>query len=148
MGVVGGPLAAASAKATADEPADSKGRIRGLRPEGAPAAATGYSPGIVAEGKRVVFVSGQGPADLKADMESQIRQTFDRIGLVLKAAGASFRDVVMIRAYFVHLTRDLATYRKVRTDYLADPYPASTAVGVTELAVPGLEVEIEAVAVV
>jgi enamine deaminase RidA (YjgF/YER057c/UK114 family) len=54
----------------------------------------------------------------------------------------------MIRAYFVHLARDLPVLRKVRQDYLSEPYPASTAVGVTELAVPGLEIEIEAIAVV
>ena len=83
---------------------------------------------------------------MKADMETQIRQTFERIGLVLKSGGASFRDVVMIRAYFVHLARDLPVYSKVRKDYLSEPYPASTAVGVTELAVARLEVEIEAIA--
>jgi enamine deaminase RidA (YjgF/YER057c/UK114 family) len=132
--------------AAADEKPGSRGR--GLFPDGAPAAAPGYSPGIAAEGRRLVFVSGQGPNDLKAGMEDQIRQTFDRIGLVLKAGGASFGDVVMLRAYFVRLARDLPVYRKVRMDYLKEPYPASTAVGVTELAVPGLEIEIEAIAVV
>jgi enamine deaminase RidA (YjgF/YER057c/UK114 family) len=121
---------------------------RGLFPDGAPAAAPGYSPGICAEGRQVVFVSGQGPKDLKADPDTQIRQTFDRIGLVLKEAGASFQHVAMLRAYFVHMQRDLPIYRKVRTDYLVKPYPASTAVGVTELAIPGLEIEIEAVAIV
>jgi len=121
--------------------------VQGLYPQGAPAAASGYSPGIRVEGRRVIFVSGQGSKDLKADIEVQIRQTFDRIGMVLKAGGASFRDVVMLRAYFVHLSRDLPAYRKVRQDYLSEPYPASTAVGVTELAIPGLGVEIEAVAV-
>jgi enamine deaminase RidA (YjgF/YER057c/UK114 family) len=129
-----------------DEP--GSGRLKGLFPEGAPAAAQGYSPGIAAEGRRVVFVSGQGPADLNAGKEAQIRQTFDRIGLVLKAGGATFRDVVMIRAYFTQLTRDLPIYRRVRRDYLVEPFPASTAVGVTELAIPGLEVEIEAIALV
>lgn len=139
----GGTLAVA----TDAEAAGSLVSIVALQPEGAPAAAPGYSPGIaVANAKRVVFVSGQGPDDLKADMETQIRQTFDRIGLVLKAAGADFGHVVMLRAYFVHLVRDLPVYRKVRMDYLKDPYPASTAVGTTELAVPGLEFEIEAVA--
>jgi enamine deaminase RidA (YjgF/YER057c/UK114 family) len=38
-------------------------------------------------------------------------------------------------------------YRKVRKEYLVKPYPASTAVGVTELAPPGNQIEIEAVAV-
>ena len=32
-------------------------------------------------------------------------------------------------------------------NYLVEPYPASTAVGTPELAIPGLELEIEAVAV-
>jgi enamine deaminase RidA (YjgF/YER057c/UK114 family) len=148
LGASGGSLAALTpGTATADDQR-SGARLQGLFPEGAPAAASGYSPGIRAEGQRVIFVSGQGPKDLKADMETQIRQTFDRIGLVLKAGGATFRDVVMFRAYFVHLARDLPAYRKVRKEYLSEPYPASTAVGVTELAIEGLEVEIEAVAIV
>jgi enamine deaminase RidA (YjgF/YER057c/UK114 family) len=147
VALVGGALAGlGESTAAADE--KPVPRIRGLFPEGAPAAAPGYSPGVSADGRRVVFVSGQGPSDLKADIETQIRQTFDRIGQVLKAAGASFADVVMIRSYFVHMSRDLPAYRKVRTDYLKPPYPASTAVGVTELAIVGLDVEIEAIAIV
>jgi enamine deaminase RidA (YjgF/YER057c/UK114 family) len=119
-----------------------------LRPEGAPAADVGYSPAILAEGRKLLIISGQGPEDIHADMEIQIRQTFDRIGLLLKAGGASFANVVIIRSYWVHLLRDLDTFRKVRREYLVDPYPASTAVGTTELAIPGLELEIEAVAVI
>ena len=118
-----------------------------LNPPGAPAADAGYSPGILAQGQQLVFISGQGPEDLSADMETQIRQTFDRIGLLLSEAGATFADVVIIRSYWVHLLRDLEIFRKVRKDYLVEPYPASTAVGTPELAIPGLELEIEAVAV-
>ncbi len=119
----------------------------GLYPEGAPAADVGYSPGILAEGQRVVFVSGQGSEDVKADMETQMRQTFERIGKILQSAGASFENVVMMRSYFVHLSRDLPVYRKVRKEFLKKPYPASTAVGTTELAIPGLDIEIEAIAI-
>lgn len=127
---------------------NAQANIQALFPPGAPAAAPGYSPGIVASGSRVVFVSGQGPEDLTADMETQLRQTMDRIGIVLKAAGATFKDVVMIRAYFVHIKRDLPIYRKVRLDYLSEPFPAATAVATPELAIDGLEIEIEAVAIV
>ena len=148
LGAGAGSLASFTSDAAVADDEKPGARLQGLHPEGAPAAASGYSPGIRAEGQRVIIVSGQGPKDLKADMETQIRQTFDRIGLVLKAGGATFRDVVMVRAYFVHLARDLPSYRKVRKDYLSEPYPASTAVGVTELAIEGLEVEIEAVAIV
>lgn len=118
-----------------------------LRPAGAPSADVGYSPAILASGERTLYISGQGPKDLDADMETQIRQTFDRIGLLLTAGGASFANVVIIRSYWVHMLRDLPIFRKVRKDYLVKPYPASTAVGTPELAIPGLELEIEAVAV-
>ena len=114
---------------------------------GAPAADVGYSPAILAQGHRLLLISGQGPKDVHADMETQIRQTFERIGILLKAAGASFANVVIVRSYWVHLQRDLPIFRKVRRDYLIEPYPASTAVGTPELASPGLELEIEAVAV-
>ena len=56
-------------------------------------------------------------------------------------------NITMIRVYFLNMARDLAAFRKVRQEFLVEPYPAATAVGVTELAVPGLQVEIEAVAV-
>ena len=118
-----------------------------LNPEGAAPADAGYTPGILAEGGKLIVVSGQGPKDLDADMETQMRQTFERIGLILHAAGASFENIVILRAYFVHFARDLPVYRKVRREYLSKPYPASTAVGVTELAPPGNQIEIEAVAV-
>jgi 2-iminobutanoate/2-iminopropanoate deaminase len=149
----GGAIAAASGLilgqiAKADESAPKKVKRQALRPAGAPAADIGYSPAILAEGERLLFISGQGPKDTKADMETQIRQTLDRIGILLKEGGASFANVVMVRTYWVHLQRDLPIFRKVRRDYLVEPYPASTAVGTPELATPGLELEIEAVAVV
>jgi enamine deaminase RidA (YjgF/YER057c/UK114 family) len=148
-GVAGGALAGLSPPTAPAEGAQHPAAKRtGLFPDGAPSADVGYSPGILAEGQQLVFVSGQGPGDLDADMETQIRQTFDRIALVLRSSGASFENVVILRSYFVHLLRDLPVYRKVRKDYLVKPYPASTAVGTPELAIPGLEIEIEAVAVV
>ncbi|QDT49802.1 RutC family protein YjgH [Symmachiella dynata] len=146
LGLTGGSLAALSPQSAAA--ADVTAKRTGLYPDGAPSADVGYTPGILATGQRLVFVSGQGPKDLDADMETQMRQTFDRIGLILKEAGAGFENVVIIRSFFVHLLRDLPIYRKVRQDYLVKPYPASTAVGTTELAIPGLEIEFEAVAII
>lgn len=122
-------------------------KSRGIHPETAKAADASYSPGIVAEGSKVLFISGQGPDDLSAPMEEQIRQTLRKIQAVLEAAGASWKNVVVIRSYFVHLGRDLAAFRKVRREFLVEPYPASTAVGTPELAIPGLEIEIEATAI-
>lgn len=147
-GAAGGIVATSmlSSSAVAEEGGNAGASRRALHPSGAPAADSGYSPAVVGTGQQMLFISGQGPEDLKADMETQVRQTFDRIGLLLEAAGATFANVVILRSYWVHMLRDLPIYRKVRKDYLVKPYPASTAVGTPELAIPGLELEIEAVA--
>jgi enamine deaminase RidA (YjgF/YER057c/UK114 family) len=146
-GAASGVVLSALAPGTAEGGDKGAGVQRtALHPPGAPAADSGYSPAIVAQGQRLLTISGQGPEDLNADMETQIRQTFDRIGILLKAAGASFDNVVMVRSYWVHIERDLPVFRKVRKDYLVAPYPASTAVGTPALAIPGLDLEIEVIA--
>ena len=147
-GMAGGlVLSTAAHPAIADHDKQAKPKREAFRPPGAPSADVGDSPAILGSGEKYLFISGQGPEDVKADMETQVRQTFDRIGLLLEAAGAGFENVVIIRSFWVHLLRDLPIYRKVRLDYLKEPFPASTAVGTPELAIPGLELEIEAVAV-
>src|SRR6516165_6331595 len=85
LGVAGGVPSIASA---ADEPTSATAssrvaKIKGLNPHDAPAADVGYTPGILAEGQRLVFISGQGPRDYNADMETQFRQTFERIKVIL-----------------------------------------------------------------
>ncbi len=92
----------------------------------------------------MLFISGQGPKNYEADIEAQIRETFEQIRSIVEAAGGGMGNITMIRAYFLNMARDLAAFRKVRQEFLVEPYPAATAVGVTELAVPGLQVEIEA----
>ena len=126
---------------------NAKSKRVGLSPAGVQSHDVGYTPGILASGRKFLVVSGQGPRDVTADMETQMRQTFECIGEVLAAGGAKFENVVMVRSYFMNITRDLPIFRKVRREYLKQPYPASTAVGVTALAFPGLEIEIEAIAV-
>src|SRR5213082_3362719 len=78
LGVAGGlPSVAApadQAKSAALRPPTMN--LKALNPPDAPAADVGYTPGILAEGQRWVFISGQGPRDYSADMETQFRQTF------------------------------------------------------------------------
>ena len=96
----------------------------------------------------MVFVSGCGPRDRQADMETQMRQTFEAIRKILEAGGASMKDIANIRAYFVNIERDLPVFRKVRKEFLSKPYPAASAIGVTALSRPDLHIEIEALAVI
>lgn len=119
----------------------------GIYPETVKSDSPTYSPAILAEGSRLLFISGQGPKDLTADPETQIRQTFENLQAVLEAAGATWANVVLIRSFFMNMERDLPLFRKVRKEFLVEPYPASTAVGTNALAIPGLEIEFEATAI-
>jgi enamine deaminase RidA (YjgF/YER057c/UK114 family) len=80
--------------------------------------------------------------------EEQIRQVFRNIAVTLADAGVDWSDVVEINSYHVGLLSQAEAVLKVAGEFLEDPYPAWTAVGVTELILPEAMVEISCVAVV
>lgn len=82
------------------------------------------------------------------DPEMQIRQAFRNIGLTLAETGADWSDVVEINSYHVGLLNQSEAVLMVAAEFLEDPYPAWTAVGVTELLLPEALIEISCVAVV
>lgn len=84
---------------------------------------------------------------LSTDAETQIRQVFQNIGLTLAEAGALWSDVVEINSFHVGLAAQAEALLRVATQFLKDPYPAWTAVGVTELIIPDAVVEISCVVV-
>ncbi len=81
-----------------------------------------------------------------ADAETQFARAFDLLQSVLAKAGSSFADVIEMTTFHVGLQANLRTFTKVKDRYLRPPYPAWTAIGVTELAVPGGLVEIKVIA--
>ena len=92
-------------------------------------------------------VIGIGPDGKCApDPETQFKQAFESLGAVLREAGASFADVVELTTFHVGLQQNLGKFAKVKDEYLRKPYPAWTAIGITELAMPGGLVEIKAIA--
>lgn len=99
----------------------------------------------------VIFLAGQGPvtADgqvLDGDFEAQARLTFENMREVLMQAGATFDAVVKLTAYFTDIS-NLRSYAQVRNEFIVGNSPASTAVEVSKLALPGMTIEVEAVAV-
>jgi enamine deaminase RidA (YjgF/YER057c/UK114 family) len=92
-------------------------------------------------------VIGMGPDGKAAsDPETQFTQAFESLKSVLTAAGASFGDIVDITTFHVGLHANMRTFVKVKDRYVSAPYPAWTAIGISELAFPGGLVEIKAVA--
>jgi enamine deaminase RidA (YjgF/YER057c/UK114 family) len=83
-----------------------------------------------------------------ADVEEQIRQVFRNIAFTLTEAGASWSDVVEINSYHVGLLNQAESVFKVAAEFLEDPYPAWTAVGVTELILQEALVEISCVVII
>ena len=81
-----------------------------------------------------------------SDPEAQFTQAFETLSAVLATAGVSFADVVEITTFHVGLQQHLGKFMKVKDKYLREPYPAWTAIGITELAVPGGLVEVRATA--
>ena len=68
------------------------------------------------------------------------------VAKVLGAAGLGMENVVEYTTYHVGLQAHLADFMAVRDEYLKEPWPAWTAIGVSELAVPGARCEIKVMA--
>lgn len=99
----------------------------------------------------LIWVSGQVGVDAQmqpgAGMRAQARIAFESLKLVLEAAGASLADVVELTTFHTDLKGELQDFIAVKDEYIVPSYPSWSAVGVTELALPGLCIEIRAVAV-
>jgi enamine deaminase RidA (YjgF/YER057c/UK114 family) len=99
----------------------------------------------------MVWVSGQVgvDADMKPaqGMHAQARIAFECLKLVLEEAGASLADVVELTTFHTDLHGDIDAFIAVKDQYCPSRYPSWSAVGVTQLALPGLLIEIRAMAV-
>ena len=77
------------------------------------------------------------------DIEGQSRQVMQNLAEVLKAAGASFDNVVKTTCFLKDVAKDFAIYAEA----MGDNKPARSCVGVAELP-KGVLVEVEVIAVV
>jgi reactive intermediate/imine deaminase len=98
----------------------------------------------------LLFISGVPPTDaagrvVSDDVAAQARQVFLNMKLVLDAAGASFADILKVTVYLLEV-EDRSKINPVRQEFFGAARPASTLIGVSQLAIPGMKVEIEAVA--
>jgi len=78
--------------------------------------------------------------------EDEFRAAWAAVGAVLDTAGRSFDHIIEYTTFHVNLQEHLPAFMKVRDEFLEEPWPAWTAIGITELAVPGARVEIRVVA--
>lgn len=101
---------------------------------------------------KLIYVAGQLGRDADGNivpggMRGQLEQTFKNLDACLKAAGATWADVVKTNTFVT----DYAAFsecRDIRMRYLGVATPTSTTIQISGLAQPGAMVEIELVAAV
>ena len=116
--------------------------------------APGFSHVAIAEGTKVVHLAGQVALDQQFgivggnDLGEQTKAAMRNVELALKAAGASWDDVVRRTIYTLQPTEYAAITAAIDEVTGGADHPAQTIVGITGLAVEGLLIEIECTAIV
>lgn len=107
-----------------------------------------FSPAIESGG--FLFVSGctgtRPDGTNSEDVSEQFRQAFKTVEMTLNAAELTFSDVVEITTYHIGLAQHFREFLQVKDEFICEPYPAWTAIGVTELAADGAVIEIKVTA--
>ena len=113
-----------------------------------------YNSWQFSQGVRVddtVWLAGQlgiGPDGKPgATIEEQTRFAFQNVVRTLDAAGASLADVVELVTYHISMD-DLPKVAGVKAEFIKENFPPWTAVGVTQLALPEMLIEVKVTAVI
>jgi reactive intermediate/imine deaminase len=107
-----------------------------LHTDQAPAAIGTYSQAV--RHGSLVYLSGQiplVPATMELigeDFEQQVRQVFENLLAVCKAAGGDLDNLLKLTIYLVDMGQ-FATVNRIMGEYFTEPYPARAAIGVASL---------------
>lgn len=118
------------------------------RLKGAPPPLAPYS--VVTEARGLVFISGQvaidpGSGETPEAVADQTGLILTNIGDILGELGLAYSDIVKTTVFLTDI-RDFGTVNAVYGGFFDDEPPARSAVGVAALPLPGLKIEIEAIA--
>jgi enamine deaminase RidA (YjgF/YER057c/UK114 family) len=93
----------------------------------------GFSDAIVTGD--TIYLSGvvAGVREGETDLRLGYTRAFERIGEILKNAGATWDDVVEITSFHTDLTTQMPAMVAVKKNYVKPPFPAWTAIQVSRL---------------
>jgi 2-iminobutanoate/2-iminopropanoate deaminase len=119
-----------------------------------PQAARAYSPAVITEGGRAVWLAGQTATrdeagnDISGNFEAQVKTIFGLIDKTLQRAGGRLADMVTMTV-FINDPRNGDRFVELRKGFFPDAnYPASALITVSNFARPGMLIEIQGVAVI
>ena len=113
-----------------------------------------YSPAVITEGGRVVWLAGQTATvdgdgkDISGNFEAQTHRVFALLDQTLRRAGGTLANLVTMTV-FIKESRHGDRFVELRKGKFPDGrYPGSALITVTNFARPGIELEIQAIAVI
>lgn len=113
-----------------------------------------YSRVITVKGPcKFIFIAGQTPSDENyqpvhpGDYRRQYEHIIDALTVQLKAAGATWDDVVVRRVYTLDVEALQTALREVKRPENKEFPPTSTMIGVTRLSNPGFLIEMDLIAI-
>jgi 2-iminobutanoate/2-iminopropanoate deaminase len=113
-----------------------------------------YSPAVVTEGGRIVWMAGQTATvdadgtDISGNFEAQTHRVFALMDETLRRVGGSLANLVTMTV-FIKEPRHGDRFVEIRREKFPDGrYPGSALITVTNFARPGMEIEIQGIAVV
>lgn len=117
-----------------------------------PAAVGPYSQAVVAQGSKMIFISGQIPLDpqsmsvISADIRAQTSQVLKNLLAIIQEAQASPNDVVKTTVYLKNMS-DFAVVNEEYAKFFCEHLPARVCIEVARLPKDVL-VEIDAILVI
>ena len=116
--------------------------------------ARAYSPAVVTEGGRIVWMAGQTATtdadgkDISGNFDAQVTRVFALMDQTLRRAGGTVANLVTMTV-FIKDARYGDRFVEMRRSVFGDGnYPASALITVSNFARPGMEIEIQGVAVI
>jgi 2-iminobutanoate/2-iminopropanoate deaminase len=115
--------------------------------------ARAFSPAVVTEGGRIVWMAGQTATvdgdgkDISGNFEAQARRVFALMDQTLRRAGGTFADLVTMTV-FIKDPRHGDRFVEIRKELFAERNcPGSALITVSNFARPGIDIEIQGIAV-
>jgi len=113
-----------------------------------------YSPAVITEGGRIVWLAGQTTTtdtdgkDISGNFEAQARRVFELMDQTLRRAGGALANLVTMTV-FIKEPRYGDRLVELRRQFFPDgKFPGSALITVTNFARPGIEIEIQGIAVI
>jgi 2-iminobutanoate/2-iminopropanoate deaminase len=115
--------------------------------------ARAFSSAVKVTGGMTIFLAGMTPVDDQrrlvgaGNFDQQVEQVWENIRLAVEKAGGTLSDIVTMTVFLTDLSHG-NRFVELRQRKFGKNYPASALIGINQLALPGMLIEIQAIAVI